>query len=37
MNEINEVGLALVPIGFILAGVIAYFSVKYKWKIADIL
>jgi hypothetical protein len=37
MNEINEIGIALVPIVFILAGVIAYFAVKYKWKIAEVL
>jgi len=33
----NEVGLALIPIGFALAGVIAYFAIKYKWKIAEVL
>ena len=36
MNEINELGVALVPIGFMLAGVFAHFAMKYKWKIVEI-
>ncbi len=32
----NEIGLAIIPIGFFLAGVIGYIAVKRDWKIADI-
>lgn len=36
MDIKDKIGLALIPIGFALAGIIAHFAVKYKWKIAEI-
>lgn len=31
----NELGLIVIPIGFIVAAVIGYVAVKKHWKIAD--
>ena len=33
----NDIGVLIVPIGFVVAGIIGYFAVKKHWKIADIL
>jgi len=32
----NEMSLAIIPIGFIIAAIIGYVAVKKHWKIADI-
>lgn len=32
----NEIGLAIIPIGFIVVAVLAYVSVKRNWKLGDI-
>ncbi len=31
----NELGLIVIPVGFIIAAVIGYIAVKKHWKIAD--
>ena len=31
----NELGLIVIPVGFIVAAVIGYIAVKKHWKIAD--
>ena len=35
--NIYDFGILLIPVGFILAGVIAYIGHKKKWKIMDYL
>ena len=35
--NIYDFGIALIPIGFIFAGIIAYIGYKRKWKIMDYL
>ena len=32
----NEIAIAIIPIGFIFAAIIGFLAVKYNWKIADI-
>ncbi len=32
----NELGLIVIPVGFIIAAVIGYIAVKKHWKIADL-
>lgn len=31
----NEIGILIIPLGFILAGIIGFLAVKKHWKIAD--
>jgi len=31
----SEIGVIIIPIGFVVAAFIGYFAVKKKWKIAD--
>jgi hypothetical protein len=31
----NEIGVVIVPIGFMVAAVIGYLAVKNKWKISE--
>ncbi len=33
----SNIGVLVIPVGFILAGVIAYIGHKKKWKIMDYL
>ncbi len=31
----NEIGILIVPLGFILAAIIGFFAVKKHWKVVD--
>ncbi len=31
----GEIGVIVIPVGFIIAAIIGYIAVKRKWKIAD--
>jgi len=31
----NEIGILIVPLGFIFAAIIDFFAVKKHWKVAD--
>jgi uncharacterized protein YneF (UPF0154 family) len=33
----SDIGVLIIPIGFVFAGIVGYFAVKKHWKIADIL